>query len=191
MAAIPLFLDSDARILDGIRRGDEKALAELYRDQRKPIFSLVLKNQGGPDDAEDVLQEALVILWERVRTGRHTYDARLGTFMYATARNIWLRRLARARREVSDPDATGEATSGDPDALEEMMEEEETGFVKQGLEQIGTQCKELLLMYYWEELSMAEIALRMGLANADTAKAKKYQCKKALEAVLRELRKDE
>jgi RNA polymerase sigma factor (sigma-70 family) len=187
MASTPLFLNSDARILDGINRGDEEALVELYQSQRKPVFSLVLQNRGSTDDAEDILQESLVILWERVRSGRYTHEAQLGTFIYATARNLWLRRLARARKEISDPSAGMDAATDDRDALEIMMEEEESGWVARGLEKIGSGCKKLLLLYYWEELSMADIAARMGMANAETAKAKKYQCKKALEKALREL----
>jgi RNA polymerase sigma factor (sigma-70 family) len=190
MASTPLFLSSDARILDGIRRGDEEALAELYRGQRAKIHALVMNNHGNRDDAEDILQESLVVLWERVRSGRHAYEAQLGTFLYATARNLWLRRLARARREVVDPEPGYSAATEESDALESMMGAEESAIVARGLERLGTLCKDLLLMFYWEELSMAEIAAKLGLANAETAKARKYQCKKALETVLREMQHD-
>ena len=99
MAAPPFFASSDARILDRIRKGDEEALVGLFRDNRGPVLALVRHNSGTAADADDTLQEALVTLWERVRTGRFHYSARLGTFVYATARNMWLRRLARGRRE--------------------------------------------------------------------------------------------
>ena len=181
----PLFLNDDARILEQIRRGDEAALAELYRANRRPIMSLVMRNSGGADDAEDMLQEALVTLWERVRTGRFEYSARLGTFLYATAKNIWLRRLARVRKEMPGIDDAPDPASPDPSALELMVEEEETSAVRRALESLGGPCRELLLLFDWEECPMDEIALKMGFANADTAKSKKYQCKKALEKLLR------
>src|SRR5512136_746931 len=99
MARSLLFLNPDSRILDLIRKGDEGALVDLYRSSRRPVSAFVTRNSGSSDDAEDVLQEALVVLWERVRAGRFEYTAQLGTFVFATARNIWLRRLARKRRE--------------------------------------------------------------------------------------------
>jgi DNA-directed RNA polymerase specialized sigma24 family protein len=37
------------------------------------VTAFVLRNSGTQDDAEDMLQEALVILWERVRSGRFEY----------------------------------------------------------------------------------------------------------------------
>jgi RNA polymerase sigma factor (sigma-70 family) len=179
-----LFAGSDARILDRIRKGDEGALEVLYRENRKPVTALVTRNSGTADDADDMLQEALVTLWERVRSGRFLYTAKLGTFIYATARNMWLRRLARARREVPETDADPPADDASP--LELMIEEEEAEAVRSALERLGEPCRKLLLLFYWEEESMETIAARLGMANADTVKSKKYQCKKALEALVRE-----
>ena len=185
MALSPLFVSDDARTLDRIRKGDQEALAELYRANKRPIRALVTRNSGSTDDADDMLQEALVILWERVRTGRFEYTAQLGTFIYGTAKNIWLRQLARSRREISGTEEGVDAASDDPGPLELMVEVQEAAIVKHALEQLGEPCRELLLLFYWEEYSMDEIASHLGFANADTAKSKKYQCKKALEILLR------
>jgi len=133
------------------------------------------------------LQEALIILWERVRSGKFEYTAKLGTFIFAVVRNLWLRRLARAKKELPDPDAGINEISGDASPLERLIEEEETGLVARALEMIGEPCKQLLLLFYWEEQSLEEIALALGFANASTAKSKKYQCKKTLEATLNKL----
>ena len=180
----PLFASEDARILDRIRKGDEGALVDLYRENRNPVRSLVMRNSGTGDDADDMLQEALVTLWERVRSGRFHYSARLGTFLYATARNIWLRRLARSRREVTG--AVSDPPADDASPLDLLIEEEESAILRSALERLGEPCRKLLLLFYWEEESMEAIAARLGMANADTVKSKKYQCKKALEVLIRE-----
>jgi RNA polymerase sigma factor (sigma-70 family) len=179
-----LFLNSDARVLDGIRRGDESALVTLYNAHRRPITALVMRNNGTNDDAEDILQEALVILWERVRAGNYEYTAALGTFLFATARNLWLRRLARARREQPlDPDGE-RSTSDDPSPLEELIDNERTLSIRNALSNLGEPCRSLLVLFYWEEASMDEIARQLGLANAATAKSKKYQCKEQLKRLI-------
>ncbi len=179
-----LFLNSDARILDGIRRGDESALVTLYNAHRRPITALVMRNNGTNDDADDIFQEALVVLWERVRAGNYAHTAALGTFLFATARNLWLRRLARARRE-QPLDPAGENTStDDPSPLEELIEDERTMSIRNALSILGEPCRSLLVLFYWEEASMDEIARRLGLANAATAKSKKYQCKEQLKRLI-------
>jgi len=178
------FLTPDARILDLIRKGDEEALVPLYETNRRPILSYALRNNGTADDAQDLLQESLVILWERVRSGKFEYKARLSTFIYATAKNIWSQWLRKKQREVAggvDPEGDRDFS---PSVLETMIEKERARLVREALDRIGEQCRKLLLLFYWEELSMEEIARELGFANADTVKAKKYQCKKALEKVL-------
>jgi RNA polymerase sigma factor (sigma-70 family) len=182
---------SDAHILDLIQRGDEEALVILHHAHRRAITGYVLKNSGTNDDAQDVLQESLVILWERIRSGRFQQTAQLGTFLFGIAKNLWRRSLARSRRE-SPLDAESEVSDDAISALERMVGEEEKIMVAEALEGIGETCRQLLLLYYWEELSMEQIAVRMGFANAATAKSKKYQCKRILERILSEhLKSDE
>ncbi len=179
-------LHDDARVLDLIRKGDEEGLVMLYRSNRKPVTAYVVANSGTYDDAEDMLQEALVILWERIRTGRFVATSRLDTFVYATVKHMWLRRLARKRREITGAYDGVEIPDGDASPLERVMESEQAGRVRWALEKIGEPCRTLLLLFYWDELPMAEIAERLGFANADTVKAKKYQCKKLLLGVLQQ-----
>ncbi len=148
-------------------------------------MAFVLRNSGSSDDADDLLQEALVILWERVRSGRFEHTARLDTFVFATAKNLWLRRLAQKRREAPAPLDPDLFPTAGPSSLDDLVDSERAAAVHAALDRLGDPCRELLLLFYWEEFSMEEIALRLGFANADTAKAKKYQCKKALQGLLK------
>ena len=186
MSSRLLFLNDDARVLDMIRNGDEKALVLLYESNRKMISAFIARNNGTHDDYEDMLQEALVVLWERVRAGRFEYSSKLSTFLFGTVKNIWLRRLAKAKREIPTDLQSDDQADPTGSVLDTMIENEETAAVRNALEKIGEQCKKLLLLFYWEECSMEEIAGEMGFANAETVKSKKYQCKKSLEKVLKQ-----
>jgi RNA polymerase sigma factor (sigma-70 family) len=181
------FLNDDSKLLDALRNGNDQVLAELFQKNRRPITSLVLRNHGTEDDAEDILQEALVVLWEKIRGGSFEYQAKLSTYIYATAKNIWFRRLERRRRELPAANNDFEPTTDDPTPLEEMEENERTAAVQKAMEQIGNPCRNILLLYYWEEQSMDEIAIKLGFANSDTVKSKKYQCKKMLERLVKKV----
>lgn len=180
-----LFLNEDSRILDGIRRGDEETLVTLYRKGLRPVRALIVRNSGTEEEAKEILHEALVILWERVRSGRFEQGSKLETFLVGTSRNLWLRRLARRRRELPGTLEPEMRASGDPDPLEAMMEDEAAKEIGAALRLLGDPCRTLLLLFYWEEQPMEEIARRLGFANAATAKSKKYQCKKALAELLK------
>jgi RNA polymerase sigma factor (sigma-70 family) len=183
-----LFLNDDARILDQIRKGKDEALVRLYAMNERQVTSYVTRNNGSQDDAEDMLQEALVVLWERVRTGRYEHTAKISTFVFATVKNMWLRKIARSKREIASDMQNDLTPSNDGSVLDDMIETEEAEAVSAALNALGDPCRQLLLLYYWEELSMDEIAMQMNFANADTVKSKKYQCKKALRQLLRGLK---
>ncbi len=179
------FLNEDARILDQIGKGDEEALVKLYQANERQVSAFITRNNGTQDDADDMLQEALVVVWERVRAGRYEHTAKISTFVFAIVKNMWLRRLARTRREIATDMANDPTPCDDSSGLEQLIETEEAGQVASALTSLGDPCRKLLLLYYWEELAMDEIAVQMGFANADTVKSKKYQCKKALEKLLK------
>lgn len=187
MAAPLFFLESERRLLERVAAGDDRALLSLYNANWKVTVSYVVRNSGTTDDAKDLLQEALVILWERVRSGRFEQSARLGTFLHATVRNLWLRRLAAGRRLQPTDTLDERAVDSSPSPLEALIGSEESVALSRALDALGDPCRSLLLLFYWEEKSMDEIAQLLGFANADTAKAKKYQCRKALEQRFREL----
>ena len=184
MAGISDVPGDDARIIQLLRNGNEEVLLELYRSHRAMILAYVTHNSGTADDADDLLQEAVIVLWERVRDGSFEYRSKLSTFLYGVVKNLWSRRLARKRRErPADPDP--DAIAGeDPDALETIVRSEEIEAVQNAMRKLSEQCRKLLLLFYWEMKPMEEIATLMGFANADTAKSKKYQCKKSLESLL-------
>ncbi len=185
MAASFIRLNTDEYILERIRRGDEGALVDLYHSGRRMIGAFVERNSGSRDDADDIIQESLVILWERVRAGTVAPQAKITTFLYGIAQNLWLRRLARKKRERPSDIDLNMATSGDPSPLEELIESESVTMLRDALDRLGEPCRSVLLLYYYEECTMQEVADRLGFANADTAKSKKYQCKKALEQLVK------
>jgi len=187
MPARVFFLKNESDVIARVRRGDRKALLALFDMNRKQIVSLVTRNGGSIDDADDILQESVVVLWERFRTGRFEQKAALGTFLYGVAKRLWLQRLARRRRErVSevDPDLVPDDSENPGEELEEMEKDEA---LEKALGRIDSTCRALLLLYYWERASMGEIASLLGFANAQTMKAKKYQCKEKLRRLLKEL----
>jgi RNA polymerase sigma factor (sigma-70 family) len=180
-------LNSDTRILEQLRSGDEQGLVDLYEQNRRMVVSYVARNSGTESDAEELLQEAVVVLWERVRSEKFEPTAKLSTFLFSVVKHKWGRRLVQQRRNVHQSEENLEIPDGDPTADELMIDEEQREAIAAAMNRLGNPCKRLLLLFYWEERSTKEIAKTMGFANADTVKSKKYQCKKSLENLLKEL----
>ncbi|MBW7888333.1 MAG: sigma-70 family RNA polymerase sigma factor [Bacteroidetes bacterium] len=184
MSASFFHVHDDSKILEQIRRGDDEALLVLYNNNRKMIISFITRNSGTADDAEDLLQEAVIVLWEKVRSGKFEYTAKISTFLFAVVKRMWFRTLSRRKKEFHEDSFKNERESGELSPLDILVESEQAFTIASSLEKLGEPCKTLLLLYYWEEKSMEEIAAAMHFANADTVKSKKYQCKKSLEKIL-------
>ena len=175
----------ETRMLERLRAGEEEALADLYETNRRVVVAHVLRNGGGEADAEDLLQDAVIVLWERIRSGTFEQSAKLSTFLFSIVKHNWSRRTAQKRRNVPRSEAEWDVPDGDPIADELMIEDEESSAISTAMNTLGDPCRRLLILFYWEERSTEEIAKLMGFANADTVKSKKYQCKKSLEKLLR------
>ena len=75
----------------------------------------------------------------------------------------------------------------DGPGLDELLENNEaSGAFQAAFRKLDEPCRTLLLLFYWEQRPMEEIATRLGFANAQTAKAKKYQCKDRLRSLITE-----
>ena len=119
-----LFFNTDSRILDLMKKGDDEALVMLYESNRRMVASFIARNSGTENDAEDLLQEAVIVLWERVKSGRFEYSSKLSTFIFATVQNMWRRRLAKMKRETATKFDDTTFAQNDPSPLDQLIEDE-------------------------------------------------------------------
>lgn len=168
----------DREILDRISKGDERALDYLYKKYYKMMTNIVLKNNGTLDEAKDVYQEALVVFWQKAASGKLVLTSKISTFLYSICLNQWRKELDRKSRLSSEEVDKEEYQSHD--------EQERYKIVMQCIGELGETCKRILTYYYFDGLNMTDIAEKMNFANTDTAKTKKYKCKKKLDSLIRE-----
>lgn len=171
-----LHIERDQELLQGFARNDDKSLETIYLENFPMIARMVLQNNGSEDDAKDVFQEAMIILYEKVQEGDFVLSSRLKTFLYAVCRRLWLKKLQGSSLEGPIYEETEDTVSVE-DTLE-AHEEKDLQFRKMeaSMSRIGEPCKTILEDYYIHRKSMQEIAERFGYTNAENAKNQKYKC---------------
>jgi RNA polymerase sigma factor (sigma-70 family) len=185
MGQIIRLLQTDEHLVELIRQDNDGALAFLYEKNIRMIMKYVLQNNGTEKEAISLLQDALVILWEKVKKQDFTLKSRLSTYLYGVVKNLWLRELAR-QKKMSSLDALADNPGHNPGLDEALESDEMKEIVKSCLARLSEICRNVLIAFYYEELSMQEISRRLGLAGEDVAKSKKYQCKKELERLIKQ-----
>lgn len=169
-------LEKDQDLLKGLAISDKTAVESIYRENYTMIQSFILNNNGSVDDARDIFQEAMVVLYEKSKDTTFSLNCQIKTYVYSVCRRLWLKRLQHLNKYSSQIEGIEEIVP-----VEEEIEEHEkrnTDFLlmENALGKIGEPCKSLLDAYYLQKKSMQEIALNFGYTNADNAKTQKYKC---------------
>jgi RNA polymerase sigma factor (sigma-70 family) len=168
---------NEKEIFERIQKGDEKALEFLYKKYYRMMTKLVITNSGTEEEGRDIYQEALIVFWQKATSGNLVMTAKISTYIYSICLNLWRKELDRKKRFSHE--AKDAAVSIDTET------EERNKIVAHCIEQLGETCKKVLMYYYFEEMSMQDIADKLGFANTDTAKTKKYKCKKKLDELIK------
>lgn len=164
-------------LFERIKKGDEKALEVIYKKYYRMMTKLVITNSGTEEEARDVYQDALVVFWQKASSGNLVLTSKMSTYIYSICQNLWRKELERKKRLSNEEKDTPQAMDFDTAEREKI--------IAQCLDQLGDTCKKVLMYYYFDELSMQEIADRLGFANTDTAKTKKYKCKQKLDELVK------
>lgn len=169
----------DSEILERIKTGDEAALDFLYKKNYRMMVKMIIKNNGSEEEAKDVYQEALIVLWQKVLTSDFVLTSKISTYLYSICQNLWRKELERKSRLSNEESDKGE--------IFDIDKKERIEIINQCIRDLGDTCRNILTYYYFDKLSMNDIAEKMGFANSDTAKTKKYKCKKELDKKIKSL----
>ncbi|EMR02513.1 RNA polymerase sigma factor [Cesiribacter andamanensis] len=167
----------DSEVLERISRGDEKALDFLYKKYYRMMTRLVVTHGGSDQEAKDVFQDALIVFWQKAASGNLVLTSKISTYLYSVCQNLWRKELERKSKLVHEA-KDGEVGMGD-DSKERIQ------IIRACVAALGPTCRNVLSYYYFDGMSMDLIAEKMGFANTDTAKTKKYKCKKKLDELVR------
>jgi len=149
-------VSSDSQLVEAVARGDQGALRELYDRHGGALLALGRRMLGSPEEAEEVLQDAILNLW-RHASAFDDSRASVRTYLFAIARNQCLTRLRarRSRPRVEDFEETASAVrvafSVSPDPLPAML-------ARQALAAVDEADRQLLEEAFYGGWSHSELA---------------------------------
>lgn len=145
------------------------------------ILFLVTKNNGSEEDAEDVFQDSLIIVFKKIKANEFDLSCSFRTYLYSVSRNLWLQKLSKRKqfsREFSDVETYITMTDY---ALSEKNQDELEKFrlYQQHFLTLNDDCQKVLMLFM-KKVSLKEIAIEMGYKTEKYAKTRKYLCKEEL-----------
>lgn len=175
----PLY--TEQHLLTGLAKGERAATAQVYQQHVKIVGTWVQQNGGSENDAADVFQEAMVILFEKAQQEDFRLTCKIGTYLFAVSKHIWYKRLQKAQKQPGLLPANAGTDDGadwiyEDEVKKHQEKEAHYDHLNQALDQLGEPCRSLLKAFYHQDKSMHQIAAEFGYTNPDNAKTQKYKC---------------
>ena len=146
----------------------------------------MLKNSGQIEEAEDIFQEALVVLFRKIKNDTLTLNCSLSTYVYAISRNMWLDKLRRKNRTTGTLADEQEVVDLDDDVINTIHHNERYAVFQKHFQKLGDGCRQLLRMFF-KGADMKQITREMSFSSVGYTRKRKFKCK---EQLIRAIRQD-
>jgi RNA polymerase sigma factor (sigma-70 family) len=176
---------SDQDIIQGIIEGKNIIIKSIYKLYFPTIARMIVNNNGSEEEAKDIFQEAVLVLYDKVTQNKFELNSKLSTFLYAVSRRLWLKQLSRKGNVANTSDISDFEDILHVEEDIERQQENELKFdqMNLALQELGEPCRTLLKDFYIKNLSMKDIQEKFGYTSTDNAKTQKYKCLQRLKKI--------
>ena len=172
-------LSSDQEFIEALKQGRKDVLGDFYTAGKEAFMQWAKSHFPlGEEDVTDVYQDAVVLLFENVVSGRYVAGgSSVKTYLYAIAKHLFYRKIQQAKRHA---DKMQEVYDYYFDTSFDVEEERKIHAAQQAFAAMTEPCKSILSLFYYQKLSMAHIAERLGYKSDTVVKSQKVRCLKTL-----------
>jgi len=172
----------EALLVERARQGDRDSFEALVDARLARTFRIALAILGNEADARDATQDTFVRVWRDLAGLRDAdrFDQWFGRILVNTCRSAV---RGRGRRWVRELPVTAMLDGGagfDPPAEPQDLRSWDDDMVSRALDRVSVAERTILVLRYYEDLSLAEIAGQLGIP-AKTAKSRLFTARRALE----------
>src|ERR1044072_4319546 len=92
-------------LLKGLALNDRKSVETIYKLFYNMVQTLIINNNGSADDARDIFQETVILIYENAKRGSFKLNCQLKTYVYSVSRRLSLKKLQQQQKYI--PNITG------------------------------------------------------------------------------------
>ena len=182
--------ETDAELVARLQRGDDSAFEAIVRTHSGRLLSVARRFLGNNEDAQDAVQDAFIRAYKAI----HTFEARaqLHTWLHRILVNTALMKLRERRRRPTESiddllpsySTDGHQAVASRDWSDAVLERKETAaIVREAIERLPDQYREVLVLRDIEEKDTAEAAALLG-TSSNVVKVRLHRARQALRTLL-------
>lgn len=164
----------DSHTIDNIINGDQEAFRELVEKYKIMVYSLCCKILQNNEDAEEVSQDVFVKVYLSIKSYRK--ESKLSTWIYSIAYNTAISK-SRKKKYQKELITDKNYTAFDISEIEEKEQ------INKALKQLYPNERGIIMMYYFEEFSVKEIA-EISSLSVSNVKITLHRTRLKLKAIL-------
>jgi RNA polymerase sigma factor (sigma-70 family) len=163
----------------GIKERDSVVLDFIYEKYFYQISAFIKKNSGSDEDAQDVYQDAILVIYQKLAKENLIIDSSFNTYLYSVCRLIWLKKLEKRKNEKTFF-ADSENFINIDGEIEDWYElNERYQLYQEHFKKLSFNCQKILELFL-ARIPLKEIARILGLKSEVYVKKRKYNCKERL-----------
>jgi len=172
---------SNDKIIKGILQNDNFILQYIYNEYYPKINYFIINNNGIEEDAKDIFQEGLIIIYRKIKESQSFLKCSFETYLYSVCKLLWLKQLRKKRIRfiVQEKLPSYFKDKEYPDIIYTIEKNERHRLYQKYFLKLGKDCQKTLRLFL-DEIPLKDIAKLMGYKNENYAKKKKYKCKETL-----------
>ncbi|PWJ59247.1 RNA polymerase sigma factor (sigma-70 family) [Dyadobacter jejuensis] len=172
-------MSASSTVLKDLKGEMNHAFGDLYRDYFGTVERFVIHNNGTSADAEDLFQDTMLVLVEKLRQEHFNLTASIKTYVMAIAKHLWLKKL----RDVPEMGELDEANySLFAAGIDRSIENERsyTERLQYYLTKITDHCSRLMQDMFFKNKSIEQIQSDYGYSSKHNAQNQKHKCMKQI-----------
>ncbi len=172
----------DKDYLEGLLKSDDKVLRAIYKNFSSRISTHIQQQGGTPEDAKDVFQDALMIIFNKSQSTDFELTSSFYTYLFSICKLTWYAKKRKKSRQtvtISDDNALTDSQSIE----QELLDRESDNIYRENFQKLGAFCQKLLRLFF-EKKNMTEITKALQLKNEHTARNRKYRCSQNLKKLM-------
>jgi len=181
---------AEAEIIRQAQEGNAAAFEQIYRRYSGRVYYLGLRMLKNDSEAEDLTQEAFLLLFRKIHTFRG--EAKFSTWLHRLALNLVLMRFRKARHPETSLDAALETDEDDSVPLIEFGGPDlrlngviDRVNLSKAIEKLPDGYKEMFILHDVEGYEHHEIAEILG-CSIGNCKSQLYKARRSLRGLLQE-----
>jgi RNA polymerase sigma-70 factor (ECF subfamily) len=166
-------------LLQRIGAGDNSAFEAFYKNYYPRLFRFILRMTRQPDNVEELIQETLLVVWEKPDGFNH--ESKISTWVFGIAYNKALKSIAKNARRSNDVDIDELADSiGDKNANPAKSREDQD-WLGAALAILPAEQRAVIELTFYHGLSYQDVAKILDCPE-NTVKTRMFNARKKLQA---------